>query len=315
MLTRGPVRSRALAHHHDIRVGAVAQVARHGGLGHRQQFVVARQRWQHVAAQLGHTQPGRRVHLRLPVLHGALLVAQQDEVPVGQPAQQGRDVAPVITGEPAVVVGVERVGQPDERGVHRGRIELHRTGVGQGMRQHSGRLGDGLAVPHRRQLHMNPGLVDTVGRGAGVTRRTHRDHLARRIPPHPELRTHDRGVGDTDAVQQHHHRVHQQRAVIGHDLQRRAEAAGIVGRVDRDQRLPRRPAMTEAIMRGQQLRGHPGRHRDVDRGGDPTIGRRTVVGAAVGEQVCPCETSVAVRTGGPRRTAESAPIFRHPTCS
>ena len=46
----GPVRARALADHHDVRVGAVAQVAGHGGLRDRQQFVVARQRWQHVGA-------------------------------------------------------------------------------------------------------------------------------------------------------------------------------------------------------------------------------------------------------------------------
>ena len=192
---------------------------------------------------------------------------------VGQPAQQGRHVAPVVAGEPAVVVGVERVGQPDERGVHRGGVELHRARVGQGVGQHGRRFGDCLAVTDGRQLHMNPGLVDAVGRCAGVTRRTHRDDLTGRITAHPELGTHDRGVGDADAVQQHHHRVHQQRAVVGHDLQRRAEATGIVGRVDRDQRLPHRAATAEPEMRGQQLRGDPGRQRHVDRGGDPTVGR------------------------------------------
>ncbi|CAM5669714.1 hypothetical protein MAUB1S_04926 [Mycolicibacterium aubagnense] len=236
-------------------------------------------------------------------------------MPVGQPAQQGRHVAPVVAGEPAVVIGIERVGQTHEGGVHRRGVELHGSGVGQGMRQHRRGLGHGLAVTHGRQLHMNPGLVDAVGRCAGITRRTHRDDLARQITPNPEFGTHDRGVGDADPVQQHHHRVHQQRAVVGHDLQRRAEAAGIVVRVDRDQRLPRRPATTEAIVRRQQLRRHPGCQRHVDRGGNPTAGRRAVAGAAVGQQIGPCETSIAVRAGGLRRAAASAPIFRHPTCS
>ena len=94
-----PVRPGVFAHHHDVRVGAVAQVARDGRLGQHQQIVVvgelrAARRVAAAARPAGST--GRRMPA---VAHRAALIAQQHEVSVGEPAQQRGDVAAVVPGK------------------------------------------------------------------------------------------------------------------------------------------------------------------------------------------------------------------------
>ena len=92
-----PLRARwLLADHHDVRVRAVAQEAGHRGLREHQQIVGTGQLREHVGAQPEHAEAAGRVDRRLAVAHRAALIAQQDEVPVGEPAQQRGDVAAVV---------------------------------------------------------------------------------------------------------------------------------------------------------------------------------------------------------------------------
>ena len=209
--------SRMFADHHDVRVGAVAQVAGNGGLGQHQQIVAGGEFRKHVLAQPQHAQPTRRVDRRLPAAHRAALIAQQHEMPVGQPAQQRGDVLAVGAGEAALGVGVEFVGQAPQCGGHRARIERHLAGVGENVGQQALGLGQRLAVHRPRQLDVDPRLVDPVLR-CGVRRRLNLQQLPCGPAAHPEHGVHDRRVGHTEPVQQHRYGVHQHRRVVGDDL-------------------------------------------------------------------------------------------------
>ena len=123
-------------------------------------------------------------------------------MPVGEPAQQGGDVATVIAGEVPGVVGVERVGQADQGGVQCRRVDGHLARVGEHVGQQLGGLGHRLGVHRRRQRDVDPRLVDAVAGCVRVGRGPHLEQLARRVPAHPEHRVHDRDVGDAEPMQQ-----------------------------------------------------------------------------------------------------------------
>ena len=105
-----------LAHRDDVREGPVAQEAGHGGLREDEQLAGVGQFGQGLGAQPGDAEPGRLVDGGVTVTDGAPLSAEDHEVAVAEPAQQGGDVGAVRPGEPGPVVGVDLVGQPRHRG-------------------------------------------------------------------------------------------------------------------------------------------------------------------------------------------------------
>ena len=103
------------ADHDDVGVGAVAQEAGDRGLRQHQQIVAVGQLREDLRREPQHAEAARRSTDDWPSLHRAALVAQQHEVPVGEPAQQRGDVLAVRAGEPSLRVGVEFVGQAEQR--------------------------------------------------------------------------------------------------------------------------------------------------------------------------------------------------------
>ena len=135
-----------LADHDDVGVGAVAQVARHGRLRQHQQVIGFGELGKRILAQSQNAQATGAVHGGTPAEHRAPLVTEQDEVPVSEPAQQIGDIVAIGAREPAVLVGVQRTGQAQQRRAHRRRVHRHLAGVSQHVRQQSCRLGQGPAI-------------------------------------------------------------------------------------------------------------------------------------------------------------------------
>ena len=261
---------RFLANHHDLRVCAVPQEARNRRLRQRQQVILGGQLRQHILTHPQHPEATRRVHRRLTVAHGATLVAQQDKMPVGQPAQQRRDVLAVRAGEAVAGVAVEFGGQTAQHRGHGGRVERHLARVGQYPRQQLLHFGECASVHRPGQLDVHPGLVGT-GAECRIGGRCDVEELTGRTAAHPEHRVHDGLVGDPDAVQQHGDRIHQHRGVVGDDLQCRPEAPGIVRGVHRDAGGARGALTAQPVLRFDQrrrrqlaVRGRT-RHRPGDR--------------------------------------------------
>ena len=258
----------------DLRIGAVAQEAGDGGLRQRQDLPAGGQLRQHIVAQPQHAQATSRVDGRLAAAHSAPLIPEKHEVTVGQPPQQRGDVLAVRAREPSSGVAVEFGGQATQRRGHVGGVDGNLAGVGERARQQPLGLLDGAPVGRRGQLDVHPGLVDAVaelglGRGGDV------EQFTVRPATYAEQRIHDRAVGHAEAVQQHRHRIHQQRGVVGDDLQRRTETAGVVGPVHRDPGGAGRPLPAEAVLSFDQGRvGHrPGR-RPAHRAGHRGLGPR-----------------------------------------
>ena len=258
----------------DLRVGAVAQEAGDGGLRQRQDLPAGGQLRQHIVAQPQHAQATSRVDGRLAAAHSAPLIPEKHEVTVGQPPQQRGDVLAVRAREPSSGVAVEFGGQATQRRGHVGGVDGDLAGVGERARQQPLGLLDGAPVGRRGQLDVHPGFVDAVAE-LGLGRRGDVEQFAVGPAAHPEQRIHDRAVGHAEAVQQHRHRIHQQCRVVGDDLQRRAEAAGVVGSVHRHPGGAGRPLPAEAVLSFDQGRvGHrPGR-RPAHRAGDRGLGPR-----------------------------------------
>ena len=161
-----------LADDDDVGVGAVAQEAGNRGLREHQQIVAVGELRQDVVAEPKDAETAGHVDRRLTALHRAALIAEQHEMPVGEPAQQRRDVFTVGAGEPALGVGVEFVGQTEQRSRQRARVERDLAGVGEHPRQQPPDLVDGLGIDGAGQLDVNPRLVDgfvaVVGLGGGL---------------------------------------------------------------------------------------------------------------------------------------------------
>ena len=251
----GPM-SGVFADHDDIRVGAVAQEAGDRGLREHQQVVAVGQLRQHLVAQPQHAQPARRVDRRLP----AAAPGSADS-PAARNARR-----PASAAAPRRPCGRRRGSVPP------GRCRARRPG-----RAASAAMARSRAQPggHRRARSATGrlGLRDapsdrpnwTAGRGSRSRRRPSRklsasadgldvEQLTGRAAPHPEHRVHDRLVGHPEPVQQHGDGVHQHRRVVGDDLHRRAEAAGVVCGVDRDERFADLPAPAELVVGRQQGR-------------------------------------------------------------
>ncbi len=94
----------------------------------------------------------------------------------------------------------------------------------------------------------------------------------------PHRGVHERHIGHAEPVQQHGDRVHQHGGLVGDDLQRRAEAVGVTGGVDLDERLAGAAAV-EPVAPGR--RSTPGRPPGVTarrRQGRWVLPRRAVHG-------------------------------------
>ncbi len=203
-----------------------------------------------------------------PSLHRATLIAEQHEMPVGKPAQQRRDVLAVGGREASLRVGVEFVGQTEQRSGQRPRVERNLAGVGEHAGQQAPGLRDRLGVDGTGQLDVDPRLVDAVVGVVGLRGRPDVQQLTGRAAPHPQHRVHDRLVGHAEPVQQHGHGVHQHRRVVGDDLHRGTEPGRVVVRIELDERLPDPPPPAQLVVRGQQGRRHQlARRRHVDRTG------------------------------------------------
>ena len=211
-------------------------------------------------------------------------------MPVREPSQQRRDILAVVAGEPPLGVGVEFVGQAEQRSGQRPRIERDLAGVGHHARQQSPDLFDGLGIDGFGQLDVNPRLVDGVLGLVGLCGGLDVAQLAGLVAPHPQNRVHDRLVGHPEPVQQHGDGVHQQRRVVGDDLDGGAEPAGVVRRIDLDECLAGLSPPAKPIVRRQQVRRHQlARGRHVDRPGDRVGDRRVAVRSVVGGDVRPGE--------------------------
>ena len=151
-----------LTHHDDVRVGAVPQKARQGGLGQHQQLVGGGQFGQQLATQPGHPQPAGLIEGRRSVGDGTAQRTEQHEVAVSQPAEQIGGAGPVGAGEPRAVVGVHGVGQFAERGRERGRILGDLACIREHHRQQPLGFGQRPAVGGGQQLHMDPGLIESI---------------------------------------------------------------------------------------------------------------------------------------------------------
>lgn len=254
VLDGGGLAGHRLADHHDVGMRAVAQIAGHGRLGQHQQIVGPGELWEHVSPQPEYAQPAGRFDGGLAVGDRTTLVSELDEVAGGEPAQQRRHVPPVVGREVPVAIGVQLAGEDDQRGVESRGVQRHLTGVTQDARQQRDRLGDGLGIRRRRQLHVNPGLVDAVRRCVRSRRGTDVQQSPGRVAAHAEDRVHDRGVRDAEPVQEHRDGVHQHRVLVGDELDGRADPVGIPGRVDLDLGVTRGALPANACVRGEQRR-------------------------------------------------------------
>ena len=308
-IARGPPR---------CRVGAVAQVARHGGLRQHQQIVAGGELRKHVGAQPQHAETTGRIDRRTGRRADlAALVTQQHEVPVGQPAQQrarhpggqgwgtcprcrSRVRAARLISMAVIDVGVQR----------------HLTGLGENAGQQA------LDLVHRLG-------VDRIGaaeRGS-MPRRCHRrsgasaaGSIASSSPlglaPRPEHRIHDGRVGHAEPVQQHRDGVHQHRRVVGDDLQRGPESSRVVVGVHRDAGVTDRAVAAQSVVGVDHGRRHQpcpamsGRPARSDR----RVGAgRVTVGPVIGRHVGPreasrrCPGSAARDSVGPPTPAASVP--------
>ena len=177
-------------------------------------------------------------------------------MPVGQPAQQRRHIAAVGPRVTPVRVGLHVVGQVVEDGPHRGRVRRDPTHIGEHAWQQPFGFVQRLGLDRGRKLYVHPGLFDTAVRcvlsGLGLDAQ----QISVWVAADLEHRVHDRRVRHTKPVQQHRHRIHQHRAVVGDQLQRGAEPARIVRRIDGDSAFSGRPVQTKAVVRGKQCRRH-----------------------------------------------------------
>ena len=235
--------------------------------------------------------PGRR--WPGPSSHRAALIAEQHEMPVGEPAQQRRDVAAVVGRKVPCAVGVQRVGQdrPARRSAPPSRAPpaaRRPSTLGSSAAASATALGSRTATAARGSRSRR-----RRRRRVGSRRRATSEQLARRIAAHAEHRIHDRRVGDAEPVQQHGDGVHQHRAVVGDDLDRRPER-----RRDRRSSRPRpwsRPidrCAADLRVGGQQRRRH---HVAATTSIGVVIagvgGGRVAVRPLVGREICPRETA------------------------
>ena len=102
---------------------------------------------------------------------------------------------------------------------------------------------------------MDPRLVDAVAGCVRVGGGPHVEQFARRVAAHPEHGIHDRDVGDAQPVQQDRDGVHQHRALVGDQLERGPETAGVVGAVHRDLGLADRCAACRARLCAASIAG------------------------------------------------------------
>ena len=170
----------------------------------------------------------------------AALIAEQHEMPVGQPAQQRGDVLAVGAGEPALGVGVEFGGQADAASRP---SRASRAPPGGRRRARWAAAARPRPPPWGRPIRTAATWIHVSSMPSRNGRRRTAGSMSSSSPavpaPHPEHRVHDGLVGDPEPVQQHGDGVHQHRRVVGDDLQRGAEPAGVVVGVDRDEGLAR----------------------------------------------------------------------------
>ena len=306
-----------LANRDGIRVSAITQVTANDGLGQNQQFVVVRQPGAGTRAGAHDAQAARPVADDQPVLHPAPLVAQQQEIPVPQPAQQRRDLLAVRRCIVAARIAVDSCGQFAQSGEQRCRIGGDPLEIGQDLGQQPFDLGEGLAIDWGQELDVYPGLADVWRRA--VRFRFDTEQLSRRAATHLEHRGHDGRVADPKPVQQHRHGIHQHAAVVGDHLQRRSEAGWIVCRVDGNTAFTRRTALAKPIVRAQHGRRHQ-RCGDGPTGPTGVWGFRLAgVWAAIAVDVGLRDPVGNVRTLGERsprlHKLPSSGVDRHADCS
>ncbi len=123
--------SGVFADHDDVGVGAVAQEAGNRGLREHQQVVAVGELREDLVPESQDAESARRIDRRLPALHRATLIAEQDEMPVGEPSQQRGDVGAISAREASLRVGVEFVGEAEQCSCQCSGIERNLAGIGE----------------------------------------------------------------------------------------------------------------------------------------------------------------------------------------
>jgi hypothetical protein len=193
---------------------------------------------------------------------------QEDEVSVGQPAQQGGGLGGVVGGVGVGARGgagarqfVEPAGQFEHPHVEPLGVLVDGPDIVEHRAQPVDEVGRGLLVQRTVEDDGHPGLGERVGatadRQAAVAERL--DPPAQ-VAPHDDHRVHD--VGESEALPNHlgGHRVHQ----VGHVVDDQPDDGSPVGQALRvDGRRPGRPHLGEPqVAQGQlrQLRGFVAEH-------------------------------------------------------
>ena len=148
----------------DVGVRAVAQKAGNRGLRQHQQVVAVGELGKDVIPEQQDAEAARGVDGGVPVVHRATLVAEQDEMPVGKPPQQRRDVRAVFAREAALGIGVDLVGESEQRSGQCPGVQRNLAGIGEHARQQSPGLGDRLGIHGTGQLDVYPRLVHALPR-------------------------------------------------------------------------------------------------------------------------------------------------------
>ena len=244
-----------------------------------------------------------------------LAVAEEEEVAVGQPAEQIAVLGPVAAGLcPSLAAQV--CGQAAGHRAHP-RLILDRDPH---VVEHVPELGRELIRGHlvlgRAELHVDPGFGDLVGfglaRNIGRGIGAHAEDPAQRaghVPAHPQHRVHQQPDLGLVPVQLGGDRVDQVGHVVDDDVDDQAGPAdrvqlGVRGLADLDQRPPLRPGQTEPGVRLGHRR-QPRRRSQV-LGGDALV-----IGAQVAPERSPRRRRRLSPAGrGPGRPPRPAPPWR-----
>ena len=241
-----------------------------------------------------------------------LAVAEEDEVPVGEPAEQ-------LTGFGVAAGQGLRLGAPRQRCA--GPVPGHGDGQGGRGRDHLGLVFDGDphvvqdaaqpgrevgqrdAVPQAGELDVDPGLGDLPRLRPGtVDAAGHVVQHAGNVPAHHQPRVQEQRDVGLMPVQFHGHRIDQERHVVGDDVDHgpdRAEPHGRaawairgpgIGATDADQG----PALRALRGEGRVLGGDRGDPVRAVRG-EVLRGNVPVVGAQVSAQVTDASAAAGTR--------------------
>jgi hypothetical protein len=147
---------------------------------------------------------------------------------VPEPVQQSGDIATIRTRKVPGVIGIKRIGQPDQRRIERRRVGGDLPGIGQHRRQQGRRFPHRGGIGSGSEPDVDPHLVGAVDERLRIGGRCQCRQLTVGSPAGPQHRIHHPDIGDAESVQQHRHRIHQHRAVVGDHLYRGPEAAGVI---------------------------------------------------------------------------------------